>query len=44
MMLESMKKTTKRMLYNSDMIEICRCATARVLPITIFVKHKKKLS
>jgi len=40
-MLESMKKTTKRMLYNSDMVGICRCVTAHFLLITIFIKRNK---
>jgi hypothetical protein len=42
-MLESMKKTIKRMLYNSDMAGICRCATARFLTIATFIKHKNLL-
>jgi len=41
MMSESMKKTTKRMLCNCDMVGTCRCATARFLPIAIFIKHNK---
>jgi hypothetical protein len=39
MMSESMKKTTKRMLCNCNMAGIYRCATARFLPIAIFIKH-----
>jgi len=41
-MLESMKKTTKRMLYKSDMVGICQCATARFLTIAILIKHNKR--